>query len=158
MLLRCDGAACRLRAGDLGLDPATGPCLGRCDVPVAALLDGRALTIAARGRIEPYRPPPLPGQPVPPVLLRDAGFADQATEAAARRRGAYATLEKLSVTAACALVAAVAPAPAGGGGAVCAPVLGERDPHLVLEGQAIAGRAGATVDAVTAARLVRAAQ
>src|SRR6478752_7705498 len=157
MLLVCDGPACRLRAGDLGLDPATGSCLGRCDVPVAAALDGRALTIAARGRVEPYRPPPLPRQPAPPVLLRDAGFSDQVTEAAARRRGAYATLDKLSATAACALVAAVAPSPAGGAGAFAARVLDERDPHLVREGQAIAERADATVDAVTAARLVRAA-
>jgi hypothetical protein len=168
IIQRCDGPACRLRAGDLGLaavDGEPGPCLGRCDVPVAALRAGRALTIVTRGRVEPYAPPPLPRQPAPPVLLRDAGFADQPTEAAARRRGAYMALGKLTATAAAELVAAVAHASWSGPGAFAGRVLEERDPHLVAEGRAIAERAGkpaagldAGLDAVAAARLVRAAQ
>jgi hypothetical protein len=164
MLQRCDGPACRLRAGDLALGAVDGepvPCLGRCDVPVAAIRDGRALTIVTRGRIEPYAPPPLPRQPATPVVLRDAGFADQPTEAAARRRGAYLALEKLTAEAAGELVTAVVHASWQGPGAFAARVLEERDPHLVAEGRAIAERAGkpvAALDAVAAARLVRAAQ
>jgi hypothetical protein len=103
----------------------------------------------------------LPPQPGAPVLLRDAGFADQPTEPAARRRGAYAALDKLSATAARELVAAVVRPRWSGPGAFAARVLEERDPHLVREGRAIVERAGKradAVDAVDAARLVRAAQ
>ena len=161
MLHRCDAAACALRARDLGLrgeDGVAGPCLGRCDTPVAAVRDGRALTIVARGRLEPWVAPPLPRQPGMPVLLRDAGFADQPDEAAARRRGAWAAQDKVSPAQARELVAAVVERRFGGAGAFAARVLGDRDPHLVREGEAIAERGGATVDAVDAARLVRAAQ
>ena len=158
---RCDAGACGLRARDLGLgevDGAPVACLGRCDSPVAAVRDGRALTIVARGRIEPWVAPPLPRQPAEAVLLRDAGFADQPLEAAARRRGAWLALEKLSATAAAELVAAVTRRPWTGAGALAERVLRDRDPHLLREGEAIAERAGTKVDAVTAARLVRAAQ
>jgi hypothetical protein len=164
MLQRCDGPACRLRAGDLGLgavDGEPGPCLLRCDVPVAAVRTGRALTIVTRGRVEPYVAPPLPRQPAAPVLLRNAGFADQPTEAAARRRGAWVTLEKLTAATAAELVAAVVHTSWSGPGAFAARVLEERDPQLVAEGRAIAERAGGPatpLDAVAAARLVRAAQ
>src|SRR6185503_20943896 len=99
MLQRCDAGACRLRARDLGLgdgDGAPGACLGRCDGPVAAERDGRALTLVARGRVEPWSSPPLPRQPAPPVVLRDAGLPDQPLEAAARRRDAYAALDKVT--------------------------------------------------------------
>src|SRR6185312_7125400 len=100
MRVRCDGPACRLRAGDCGLGARDGEatgCLGRCDVPVAAEEAGRALTIVARWRLEPYQAPALPAQPGAPVILRDAGFRDQADFAAARRRGAYGALAKLEV-------------------------------------------------------------
>ena len=154
----CDGAACRLRAGDLGRPAAAGvACLQRCETPVAAERLGRALVLTD-GRLEPWAPPPLRRQPAMPVLLRDAGFADQPTEAAARRRGAHAAAEKLTATAARELVAAVVRPLWTGPGAFAARVLGERDPHLLREGEAIAERAGARVDAVNAARLVRAAQ
>lgn len=164
MVQRCDAGACGLRARDLGLGDADGApvaCLGRCDTPVAAVRDGRALTIVARGRVEPWVAPALPRQPAAAVLLRDAGFADQPLEAAARRRGAWLALDKLSATAATAaaeLVAAVTRRRWSGAGAFAERVLRDRDPHLVREGEAIAERAGTTVDAVTAARLVRAAQ
>ena len=161
MLQRCDAGACGLRARDLGLravDGAPVACLGRCDTPVAAVRDGRALTIFARGRVEPWVAPALPRQPAAAVLLRDAGFADQPLEAAARRRGAYLALEKLSATAAAELVAVVTRRPWSGAGGFAERVLRDRDPHLVREGEAIAERAGSPVDAVTAARLVRAAQ
>jgi hypothetical protein len=145
MLDRCDGAACRLRAGDCGL-PVGGvtltPCLRRCDTPVAARSEGRALTVVARGRVEPWQAPPLPPQPGAPVLLRDAGFRDQATLEAARRRGAYRALGKIEAGAARELVAAEARAGWDGDGAFAARVLCERDPHLVLEGLAIVARAG----------------
>jgi hypothetical protein len=74
MIEVCDGPACRLRAADLGLGAVGRPvgCLGRCDVPVAAVDGERALTIVARGCIEPYAPPPLPPQPFVPILLRAA--------------------------------------------------------------------------------------
>ena len=161
----CDGPACRLRSGDLGpaaagrgdAAAATVACLGRCETPVAARRLGRALVVGA-GRVEPWLPPPLPRQPAMPVLLRDAGFADQPTEAAARRRGAWSALDKLTATAARELVAHVVRATWTGPGAFAARVLEERDPHLVREGHAIAERAGTRVDAVNAARLVRAAQ
>jgi hypothetical protein len=157
----CDGPACRLRSGDLGLPPRDGGagvvCLGRCETPVAARRDGRALVLT-NGRLEPWAPPPLPRQPPLPVLLRDAGFADQPNEAAARRRGAYAATEKLTATAARELVAHVVRPTWTGPGAFAGRVLEERDPHLVREGHAVAERAGARVDAVHAARLVRAAQ
>lgn len=153
----CHGPACRLRSSDLGL-PAEGvACLGRCETPVAAQRQGRALVLV-NGRIEPWVAPPLPRQPSLPVLLRDAGFADQPTEAAARRRGAFVAYDKLTATAARELVAHVVRPTWSGPGAFAARVLEERDPHLVREGQAIAERAGARVDAVNAARLVRAAQ
>jgi SLBB domain-containing protein len=161
MVQRCDAGACRLRARDLGLGDADGApaaCLLRCDGPVAAERGGRALIIIARGRVEPWSAPPLPSQPAAPVLLRDAGFADQPLEAAARRRGAYLALDKLTATAARELVAAVTGSGWRGVGAFAERVLRDRDPHLVREGEAIAERAGARVDAVTAARLVRAAQ
>ena len=165
MLQRCDAGACRLRARDLGLgdgDGAAGACLGRCDGPVAAERDGRVLTLVARGRVEPWSSPPLPRQPAPPVVLRDAGLPDQPLEAAARRRGAYAALDKVTAMQARELVAAVTggygAASWRGAGAFAERVLRDRDPHLVREGEAIAERAGARVDAVTAARLVRAAQ
>src|SRR5947209_6524164 len=129
----CDGAACRLRSGDLGLAPRVGgegvACLGRCETPVAARRDGRALVVV-NGRIEPWAPPPLPRQGAMPVLLRDAGFADQPTEAAARRRGAYAATEKLTATAARELVAHVVRPTWTGPGAFAARVVEERDPHL----------------------------
>ncbi len=144
MLQRCDGPACRLRAADCGLgagDGEAGACLGRCDAPVAAVAGGRALTIVARGRVEPWTAPPLPPQPGPPVLLRDAGLRDQALFTAARRRGAYAALGKLDATGAAALVAAVGGGRPGGAGAFAGRVLCERDPHLVIEGLAIAARA-----------------
>lgn len=161
MLDVCDGPACRLRAGDGAAAPgascATVACLLRCETPVAARRDGRALVVV-HGRVEPWAPPPLPRQPAPPVLLRDAGFADQPTEAAARRRGAYVAGDKLTAMAARELVAHVARPSWTGPGAFAARVLEERDPHLVREGQAIADRAGTSVDAVNAARLVRAAQ
>ncbi|HEY2744984.1 MAG TPA: hypothetical protein VGL86_10195, partial [Polyangia bacterium] len=125
MLRRCDGPACRLRARDGGLGASDGEataCLRRCDVPVAALAAGRALTIAARGRVEPYLPPPLPAQPGAPVILRDAGFRDQPDLAAARRRGAYATLGKLDAAAARDQVAAIARGGFDGDGAFAARV------------------------------------
>jgi hypothetical protein len=144
MLSRCDGPACRLRARDCGLgaaDGAAGRCLRRCDSPVAAVDGGRALTIVARGRVEPWGAPPLPPQPGAPVLLRDAAMRDQPTLAAARRRGAYAALAKLDATAAAELVAHVGRSAYDGDGAFAGRVLCERDPHLVLEGLAIVARA-----------------
>lgn len=152
MLLRCDGPACRLRASDCGLGARDGEataCLRRCDAPVAAVDAGRALTIVARGRIEPWVPPPLPPQPGAPVLLRDAGFRDQPTLEAARRRGVYAALAKLDAARAAELTAQVATSPDGGGeggggdggdGDFAARVLCERDPHLALEGLAMVAR------------------
>lgn len=73
MIELCNGAACRLRARDLGLrvDRGVG-CLGRCDAPVAAVDGGRALTVVARGRVEPWTAPPLPPQPFVGELLRAA--------------------------------------------------------------------------------------
>jgi len=157
----CDGPACRLRSGDLGLpagNRAEGvACLGRCETPVAGQRQGRALVLV-NGRIEPWTPPSLPRQPAVPVLLRDAGFADQPIDAVARRRGAYAATDKLTANAARELVAHVVRPTWAGPGAFAARVLEERDPHLVHEGHAVAERAGARVDAVNAARLVRAAQ
>ncbi|MGZ3429148.1 MAG: SLBB domain-containing protein [Polyangia bacterium] len=144
MLSRCDGPACRLRASDCGLGTTAGEpvaCLRRCETPVAAADGGRALTIVARGRTEPWSAPPLPPQPGAPVLLRDAAMRDQATLAAARRRGAYAALAKLDATAAAELVSVVRRAGYDGDGAFAGRVLCERDPHLVLEGLAIAARA-----------------
>ncbi len=161
MLQVCAGVTCRLRARDLGVGDEGGAataCLGRCDTPVAVLQRERAMTLVDRGRLAPWSAPPLPRQPAAPVLLRDAGFADQPLEAVARRRGAYATLDKLTDTSARELLAAVGAPPWRGAGAFAERVLRERDPHLVAEGEAIAARAGARVDAVTAARLVRAAQ
>src|SRR5262249_34227068 len=145
---RCDGPACRLRARDLGLSPGDGravTCLGRCDVPVAAVAGGRALTIRARGRIEPATGGALPPQPGAPVLLRDAALADQPTLAAAQRRGAWRALATLAPGAARILVARVGP---GAGvsaesGAFAGRVVCERDPHLVLQGAAVVGRAAA---------------
>jgi SLBB domain len=145
MRLRCDGPACRLRAGDCGLGTADGEavaCLRRCDVPVAASEAGRALTVVARGRVEAYVARPLPAQPGVSVVLRDAGFADQPMLAAARRRGAYLALPKIDAVRAGALAAAAAPGGFDGDGAFAARVLCEHDPHLVLEGLAILARAG----------------
>jgi len=149
MFQRCIGPACRLHAGDLGLGNLEGDgqgvaCLGRCDVPVAAEAHGRSLTIVRRGAIEPSSPAPLPRQPAATVLLRDAAFADQHTLEAARRRGAWRAAAVLGATAARDLVAllpsrAEAPAHAFAGRVLC-----ERDPHLVLEGAAVIGRAEAT--------------
>jgi hypothetical protein len=157
MLQRCDGPACRLRARDEGLGAQDGEatgCLRRCDVPVAAVFGAgaaaRALTILARGRVEPYRAPPLPAQPGAPVILRDAGFRDQPELAAARRRGAYLALAKLDAAKAAELVASVARG-FDGDGAFAARVLCERDPHLVLEGLAMVARAGGVALRVPAA-------
>ena len=150
-LLRCDGPACRLRARDCGLaagDGEAGGCLGRCDAPVAAVAGGRALTIVARGRIEPWTAPPVRPQPGAPVLLRDAGFSDQPTLAAARRRGAYASLVTLDAARAAELVAAIGPPGYAGAGAFAARVLCERDPHLLVEGLAIRARAGESREAL----------
>src|SRR5947207_2385281 len=98
MFQRCIGPACRRRAEELGLGAVDGEgvdCLGRCDTPVAAQAHGRALTIVRRGAIEASLPAPLPRQPAAPVLLRDAGFADQRMLEAARRRGAWRTAATL---------------------------------------------------------------
>lgn len=142
--------------------------------------------MVARGRVEPWAPPPLPPQPGVPVLLRAAGLGDQPSLAAARRRGAYAALGKIDAAAAAELAASLPPAGWDGEGAFAARVLCERDPHLVLEGLVIAARvqgkparvpamlaaaaaeagelvgevvvATEGVDAVGAARLARAAQ
>ena len=161
--MRCDGPACRLRAGDCGLGARDGEatgCLGRCDVPVAAEEAGRALTIVARWRLEPYQAPALPAQPGAPVILRDAGFRDQADFAAARRRGAYGALAKLEVARAAELAASVGERAPACAGDFAARVLCERDPHLVLEGLAIVARGRGTplrvpallADAAAAAR------
>jgi NADH:ubiquinone oxidoreductase subunit F (NADH-binding) len=85
------------------------------------------------------------------VLLRDAGLGDQPTLAAARRRGAYATLAKIDQRAAAELVAAVGRPSYAGEGAFAARVLCERDPHLVLEGLALRARARGGPLAVSAA-------
>src|SRR5437660_5736024 len=140
MFQRCIGPACRLRAGDLGLGPPDGEgveCLGRCDAPVAAQAHGRALTIVRRGTVEPSLPPPLPRQPAVAVLLRDAGFADQRTLEAARRRGAWRAAAMLGPTAARDLVALVPGRADAAAHGFAGRVLCERDPHLVLEGAAV---------------------
>jgi hypothetical protein len=157
---RCDGPACRLRARDLGLLAGVGrlvACLGRCDVPVAAVAGGRALTIRARGRIEPATVTPLPPQTGAPVLLRDAALADQPTLAAARRRGAWRALATLAPASARESVARLGPLPGAAQSAEGAQsaqsqqtggfggrVLCERDPHLVLQGAAVVARGDAT--------------
>lgn len=152
MLQRCDALACGLRARDAGLDASDGEvggCLRRCDTPVAAVRDGRALTVVAHGRTEPWSPPSLPRQPLPPVLLRDAGLPDQPTVEAARRRGAYAALARLTEAQTAELAATVERTAWDGPGAFAARVLCDRDPHLVVEGLALlsraAGRMRATV-------------
>lgn len=88
MIEVCEGPACRLRAADLGLGPVRRPvaCLGRCDVPVAARDGERALTVVARGRVEPFVPPPLPPQPFVPILLRRASTGAHAFAACVLRR------------------------------------------------------------------------
>jgi hypothetical protein len=153
MVARCDGPGCRLRARDAGIgarDGEAGPCLRRCDTPVAAVDGGRALTIVAHGRVEAWSPPPLPPQAGAPVLLRDAGMRDQPTLVAARRRGAYAGLGKLDPAGAAELVAHVRRAGYDGDGAFAGRVLCERDPHLVIEGLAILARAQGRTLAVSA--------
>ncbi|MDB4968573.1 MAG: hypothetical protein JWN44_4262 [Myxococcales bacterium] len=148
MILRCDGPACRLRAGDLGLGAVDGEsveCLGRCETPVAAEQLGRSLTIRRRGALEPYGPAELPRQASPPILLRDAGFADQPSLPAARRRGAWRAAPELTGLAARELLASLPTRPrralanAFAGRALC-----ERDPHLVLEGAGVVARADGT--------------
>src|SRR6185312_6992459 len=106
----------------------------------------------------PWSAPPLPRQPAPPVILRDAGLPDQPLEAAARRRGAYAALDKVTAMQARELVAAVTggygAASWRGAGAFAERVLRDRDPHLVREGEAIAealAAAGGVVDGVRVA-------
>ncbi|MCU1277959.1 MAG: hypothetical protein JWM53_1505, partial [bacterium] len=111
----------------------------------------------ARGRVDPWTPPPLPPQPGAPVVLRDAGLPDQRTLAAARRRGAYTALAKLEAGAAAELVAVVRRAGWDGDGAFAARVLCERDPHLVIEGLAILARAQGRKPAVSAALAAAAA-
>ena len=99
MRLRCDGPACRLRAGDCGLGAADGEataCLRRCDVPVAAS-DGGAGADHRRTRAGRA----LPGarrcrrSRACRCCCATRGFADQPTLAAARRRGAYLALAKI---------------------------------------------------------------
>lgn len=142
MLERCDGPACRLRAEalELGVMP-TVACLGRCDAPVAAVAAGRPLTLVRRGVVEPVTTLPPPRGPIEPLLLRDAGFADQPTLAAARRRGGWRELTPVDHLTARALVAVVELPPARGVGAFAGRVLGERDPHALLQGAVVHARA-----------------
>ena len=159
---RCDGPACRLRGGDCGLGAADGR---RPGVSVAAMCRSRRSTArGAHNRLaradQPYLAPPLPPQPGAPMILRDAGFRDQPTLPAARRRGAYRTLAKIDAARAGELVASVAGGGFDGDGAFAARVLCERDPHLVVEGLAIVARGAgaptrvppALAEAATAAR------
>ena len=145
---RCDGPACRLRAGDLGLAAATArpsPASGAARRPSLRGATGARWCVSTRRdrAVAAAAVAAAAGGCRCSCATPDSPISR--LEAAARRRGAYAAATKLTATAARELVAHVRAAGVGRGpGAFAARVLCERDPHLVREGQrCVAERAGA---------------